>query len=107
MFDIILLIENNVVSLQHKTKNKMALNIKKAIFDRGLEVREVATRMGITNVTISRHINGNPSVEILNRIANAIGCDVTDLFDTHQTIDNNENIIVCPKCGTRLKVTKE
>ena len=85
----------------------MALNIKKAIFDRGLEVREVATRMGITNVTLSRHINGNPSVDILNRIAEAIGCDVTDLFDTHQTTDDNENVIVCPKCGTRLKVTKE
>ena len=82
----------------------MGLNIKKAIFDRGLEVREVAARMGITNVTLSRHINGNPSVDILNRIADAIGCDVTDLFDSKQA---DQNIIVCPKCGTRLKVTKD
>lgn len=82
----------------------MALNIRKAITDRGLEVKEVARRMNITNVTLSRHINGNPSVEILTRIADAIGCDVTDLFDTHQT--HSGNTFTCPNCGAVLKIEK-
>lgn len=34
--------------------------------------------MGITPVGLSQHINGNPSVEVLERIAAAIGCNVGD-----------------------------
>lgn len=59
----------------------MGLNIKKAIKERGLEVREVAQRMGITPTGLSQHINGNPTIEVLNRIAEAIGCEVSELFD--------------------------
>lgn len=59
----------------------MGLNIKQAIKTRGLEVREVATRMGISPTGLSQHINGNPSVETLQRIADAIGCDIAELFD--------------------------
>ena len=59
----------------------MGLNIKKAIKERGLEVREVAQRMGITPTGLSQHINGNPTIDVLNRIADAIGCEVVELFD--------------------------
>ena len=82
----------------------MALNIKQAIKSRGIEVREIANRMGITPTGLSQHINGNPSVEVLTRIADAIGCDISELFDKPES---EQNIIVCPRCGTRLKVTKE
>lgn len=69
----------------------MSLNIKNAIKAHGLEVREIASRMGITPTALSQHINGkkykgkrvtaNPSLDILQRIADAIGCDVVELFD--------------------------
>ena len=85
----------------------MALNIKKAIKDHGLEVQQVASRMGITPTALSQHLNGkmykgkrvepNPSVDILKRIADAIGCDVVELFDP---IDSDkEPTIICPHCG--------
>lgn len=75
----------------------MSLNIKKTIKDHGLEVREVAKRMGITPTGLSQHINGNPSVEVLERIASAIGCSAGDFFD-------DKNSIVCPKCGARFEL---
>ena len=73
----------------------MGLDIKKAIKFHGLEVREVASRMGITPTALSQHINGkiykgkrvsaNPSLDILQRIADAVGCDVVDLFEKPQS----------------------
>ena len=81
--------------------NKMALNIKKAIKDRGLEVKYVANRMGITPTGLSQHINGNPSVEVLERIAMAIGCDISELFE------QTGNRITCPHCGKEIHIKIE
>lgn len=68
----------------------MALDIKSVIKAHGMEVREVANKMGITPTALSQHINGkiykgkrvppNPSLDVLQRIADAIGCDVADFF---------------------------
>ncbi len=76
----------------------MSLNIKRAIKERGFEVREIAKKMGITPTGLSQHINGNPSVEVLERIAKAIGCDISDLFDKKPTT------IICPKCGAEIVI---
>lgn len=78
----------------------MGLNIKKAIKERGFEVREIAHKMNITPTGLSQHINGNPSVEVLERIASAIGCDISELFD------KPNDYIICPHCGKRIKIEK-
>lgn len=46
----------------------MPLRIKEVIKERGTTVQDLAERMGITRVGLSQHINGNPSVEVLERI---------------------------------------
>lgn len=58
----------------------MGLRIKELIKEKGLSINEVADTMGISRVGLSQHINGNPSVEVLERIANAIGCNISELF---------------------------
>lgn len=93
----------------------MALNIKRAIKEHGLEVRQVAAKMGITPTALSQQINGkmykgkrvesNPSVDVLTRIAKAIGCDVVELFDPVQ--QQEPNTIVCPHCGKKIVFSKQ
>lgn len=57
------------------------MRIKKLIKEKGITVAEVALRMGVTPPSLSRAINGNTTVEMLNRIAIALNVPVTDLFD--------------------------
>lgn len=57
------------------------MDIKRVIKAKGLTVKEVAEKMEMTPVGLSQHINGNPSVQVLERIAAAIGCEVGDFFE--------------------------
>ena len=74
------------------------MDIKRVIKNKGLTVKEVADLMGITSVGLSQHINGNPTIQVLERIAEAIGCDVGDFFNT------SENQISCPHCGKSINI---
>lgn len=59
----------------------MALRIKEVIKEQGTTVQELADKMGISRVGLSQHINGNPSVEVLERIAAALNVPITELFN--------------------------
>lgn len=85
----------------------MSLDIKRVIKQKGLEVKDVANRMGISSVGLSQHINGNPSVAVLERIAEAVGCEVRDFFpssvpDNGLSVD--EHTFTC-QCGRKYKIT--
>ncbi|ADV42342.1 helix-turn-helix transcriptional regulator [Bacteroides helcogenes] len=80
------------------------LMIKDAMKRNGTSVNEVADKMGISRVTLSTHINGNPSTEILLRIADAIGCPITELFE-HPKKDTLS--ITCPNCGKDINIKVE
>lgn len=59
----------------------MSLRIKEVIKSKGTSVQELADKMGISRVGLSQHINGNPSVEVLERIADTLGVEVSELFE--------------------------
>ena len=59
----------------------MALRIKDIIKQKRITVQDLADKMGISRVGLSQHINGNPSVEVLERIATALEVEVWELFD--------------------------
>ena len=90
----------------------MSLRIKEVIKEKGLSIQEVAERMGITRVGLSQHVNGNPSVEVLERIAIAIGVESWELFKSktelvEQITEESKNTITCPKCGAKFDLRKE
>ena len=80
------------------------LMIKDAMKRYGTSVNEIAEKMGISRVTLSTHINGNPSTEVLLRIADAIGCPVTELFEQPK---KDALTINCPHCGKDITVKVE
>ncbi len=77
------------------------LRIKEAIKAHGLSVEQVAKRMGILPSALSQSINGNPTVEKLEKIAAAIGCTPSELLALPT------NTITCPHCGTVLEIREK
>lgn len=80
----------------------MALNIKKAISKQGFTSKQVAEILNVSTVSFSNMINGNPTVETLNKISAVIGCEVVDLFEQKQKAN-----LQCPHCGGDLNVKIE
>lgn len=78
--------------------------IKDSMKRYGTSVNEVADKMGISRVTLSTHINGNPSTEVLLRIADAIGCPVTELFEQPK---KDTLSLTCPHCGKEINIKIE
>lgn len=78
------------------------MDIKKVIKSKGLTVKEVAARMGIAKENLSVHINGNPSVQVLERIADAVGCEVGDFFEK-----SANDSLSCPHCGKKINIKIE
>ena len=68
----------------------MALRIKEIIKEKGMTVQTLADKMGINRVGLSNHINGNPSVAVLEKIAAALEVPIQELFEQ----EKNENIKV-------------
>jgi len=80
----------------------MKLRILEICKQNGLTQKELAEKVGLSPVGLSKAINGNPTKETLERIAAALNVPVTELFEQPST-----DIINCPYCGGKIKVTKE
>lgn len=78
------------------------LRIKEIIKAKGITAKELAAKIGISEGALSLAINGNPTVETLEKIASALGVPVSDLFAAPK-----EGVIHCPKCGTEIKLNPE
>ena len=66
----------------------MVLRIKEIIKEKGMTVQTLADKMGINRVGLSNHINGNPSVAVLEKISAALEVPIQELFEK----EKNENI---------------
>lgn len=70
------------------------LRIKELCKQKGLKQSELAERIGISRVGLSKAINGNTTIGTLEKIAAALGVEVSALFAAPA-----EGVISCPYCG--------
>lgn len=58
----------------------MTLRIKEIAKAKKIRMEDLAETMGINKVSLSRMINGNPTVETLEKIAAGLGVNIKELF---------------------------
>lgn len=81
----------------------MILRIKDVSKSKGVSITKLAELVGITQPNMSNIANGktSPSLDLLERIAAALGVPVPELFAPQPA-----NTITCPYCGKPIKVEK-
>lgn len=78
----------------------MELRIKEVCREKGITQKQLSELSGIAEVSLSKSINGNPTIGTLEKIAVALGVEITELFNTH----GNNTDFVCPNCGIALEL---
>ena len=73
--------------------------IAEILKSKGITQKDLADKIGISRVGLSKAINGNTTITTLRRIAAALEVSVPELFAPQPS-----NTITCPKCGTVLEV---
>lgn len=64
----------------------MKLKVKELCQERGITQKVLSERLGIAEISLSRSINGNPTIGTLEKISTALGVDITELFE-HSSSD--------------------
>lgn len=77
----------------------MDLRIKELLKEKGLLHKELAEKLGVTDIALRASLKGNPTVGTLEKVAAALGVTVPELFAPQPT-----NTITCPHCGKLIKV---
>ena len=80
------------------------MHIKEVLKQRGLKQNDIAGRLGINRVSLSRLLSDKNDMRLstIKKIADAIGCDVTEFFSPADTAGHST--ITCPHCGAKLVI---
>ena len=80
------------------------MNIKDTLKQRGLKQNDLADRLGINRVSLSRLLSDKNDMRMstIQKIADAIGCDVGEFFSPAEKADHN--VVTCPHCGAKLVI---
>ena len=76
----------------------------------GITQNELADRLGITRVSVSRLLSDNNDMRAstLQKIAGAIGCQVGEFFTgSPGNEEKSSPTLTCPHCGKEIKITLE
>lgn len=77
------------------------LRVKELLKSKGLTAKELAERLGVTDIALRASLKGNPTIGTLERVADALGVSVAELFEPQPS-----NAVRCPHCGGVLHIEK-
>ena len=80
----------------------MSFRVKEICKKKGMTMEQLANILDVAPNTLTRNINGNPTLYTLEKIANALDVPITELFEQPKT-----NIVHCPKCGASLELVEK
>ena len=77
--------------------------IKEYIKASGMTSAEVASKLGITPGAFSQTVNGNPTVEMIAKVAEVLNIEPFELLKP----PGNNGTLKCPHCGKPIKISVE
>lgn len=80
----------------------MDFRIKEICKERGILFKDLAAKLGITDVGLRQSLQGNPTVGTLEKIANVLNVEVSELFASPK-----QGVITCPHCGKPINIKVE
>lgn len=99
----ILSIQTTFLYLQKKLKY-MSIDIDTLLKEKKLSKTDIAKRMGLSRESLYRILSGNPTLDNINKLADAIGCPVAELFEQ----PNKDSLtLTCPHCGKPINIKVE
>lgn len=90
----------------------MELRIKDILKERDMTQQQFAEVLGITRSALTQQLSGKPSLTTLEKIAEALGVEMWELFKSKSEIveeiaEEKKNTITCPRCGAKFDLRKE
>ncbi|MBQ8889816.1 MAG: helix-turn-helix transcriptional regulator [Bacteroidaceae bacterium] len=84
------------------------MRFKEVLEKYGITQTELAERLGINRVSVSRLFSEKNDMRssTIMKIAEAIGCSAGELYDDFNKVDDS-NTITCPTCGTKIEFKKK
>lgn len=80
----------------------MNLRVKDICKEKGILFKDLAARLGITDVGLRQSLQGNPTIGTLEKIAKVLDVEVTELFAPPK-----QGIVSCPHCGKPINIKIE
>ena len=77
------------------------MRIKEILKEKGITAKELANRLSLSEGALSQSLNGNPTLERLRQIADALEVPITELFVAPDICAVSAN---CPHCGQPITV---
>lgn len=81
----------------------MELRVKDICRKKNILFKDLAERIGISDVALRKQVQGNPSIKTLETIADALGVPFVELFEKPEP----SNGITCPHCGKPITIKIE
>lgn len=82
----------------------MELRIKEVCKEKGFLQKELAEKIGVTDIALRASLKGNPTISTLEKVATALGVPVTELFEKPKS---DTVSVTCPHCGNNINIKVE